>query len=129
MNTPTPTDTSFIGIVTDKIIESRDFYTKHFAYTINHEKTDFICLHSPDGKRSLGFISPSQAESSSILSQPFSGQGIYLTFSVPDADASLEYFRQNGVPISRGIKTESRGERLFMISDPNGVGIYISQHA
>ena len=129
MNPPTTADTTFIGIVTEKLIESRDFYTRHFAYTVNHEKPDFICLHSPDGKRSLGFISPSQDEPSSVLSKTFSGQGIYLTFSVHDADASLEYFKENGVPIFREIKTEPWGERLFMISDPNGIGIYISQVA
>ncbi len=127
-----PQDTGCIGIATEKVTESRDFYIKHFHYRIGRELDNMVLLHSANGHRSLAFFRPMSedrgGESVEGLDKPFSGKGIYLTLAVPDVDEALAYFQKEGIPIARELRTEAWGERLFMIRDPNGVGLFMSEH-
>lgn len=129
---PHPQDTGCIGIATDKIAESRDFYLKHFHYHIGRELESMVLLHSSNGHRSLAFFRP-MSESRGVervegLHEAFSGTGIYLTLGVPNVEEALAYFQREGIPIVRELRTEAWGERLFMIRDPNGIGLYMSEH-
>lgn len=132
MNSGNPQDTGCIGIATEKLEESRDFYTKHFNYRVERELADTIFLRSSNGHRSIAFFRPMSekrgAERVEGLDEPFSGKGIYLTLGVPDVNEALAYFQREGIAIARELRVEAWGERLFMIRDPNGVGIFMSEH-
>ncbi len=62
----------------------------------------------------------------SISSQPFPGVGVYLTFSTDNVVRDLERFQSRGISIETGPIT-TPGETLFMVRDPNGIGIYVSE--
>jgi len=132
MNSAHPQDTGCIGIATEKLTESRDFYIKHFHYRVEREVADTILLRSSNGHRSLAFFRPMSekrgAETVEGLDEPFSGKGIYLTLGVSDVEEALAYFQKEGIPIARELRTEAWGERLFMIRDPNGIGLFMSEH-
>ena len=50
-----------------------------------------------------------------------------LPFLVKDVEMALEVFQEAGVPITRGITVESWGERHFVITDPAGIEVYVSE--
>jgi predicted enzyme related to lactoylglutathione lyase len=119
----TPRANSYIGITTEKFKETADFYIQHFGYSINAEAEGFIVIQSPNQKRTLGFSAPSNDKG---LIGTFSG-GIHLPFLVDDIEAALAGFKRAGVSVTRNIKTENWGEKHFVVTDPAGVELYISE--
>jgi len=49
--------------------------------------------------------------------------GTILAFVTTNLEAEEERLRSEGVPISMPLQTEAWGEKLFMVTDPNGVVI------
>lgn len=119
----TPRANSYIGIVTENFREAAAFYVEHFGYKTNADSAGFVCVQSPNGKRVLGFSAPAPEIG---LGQVFQG-GIHLPFLVDDADAAYAEFQRAGVPITREITIEEWGERHFVITDPAGIELYISE--
>jgi predicted enzyme related to lactoylglutathione lyase len=120
----TPRSNSYIGITTEHFKEAAEFYLKHFDFTINAESDRFMIVQAPNGKRILGFSFPSPEKG---LPEVFGGAGIHLTFLVEDADDALKTFKDAGVSITRGIRIEDWGEKHFVITDPSGIELYISE--
>jgi catechol 2,3-dioxygenase-like lactoylglutathione lyase family enzyme len=123
---PIPADLKFIGVISERLKETRDFYTSFFGYSIQVETDSSLVLVSPTGSKLLGFLCPNRNSAHSIEGQVFSGDGIYLTFGTDDVERDLDLFRSKGVSIETGPIYRS-GEALFMVRDPNGIGIYISE--
>ncbi len=48
---------------------------------------------------------------------------------VDDIDAELTHLRQEGVAITMALREEEWGERLFQVTDPNGVVVQLVQWA
>lgn len=119
----TPIDNSYIGITTPHFREASDFYVRHFGYSHITDAEDFVSVMAPNKKRCLGFSAPDDACSSTPLS------GIHLVFLVDDAATVLAEFQHGGVPISRGIAVGSWGAKHFVVTDPAGVEIFISERA
>ena len=118
-----PRANSYIGITTEKFKETADFYIQYFGYSVNAETESFIVIQSPNQKRTFGFSAPSKDKG---FITTFSG-GIQLPFLVDDIDAALAAFKQAGVSITRNIDIEEWGEKHFVISDPTGLELYISE--
>lgn len=123
---PVPADGKFIGIISDKLAETKAFYLTFFNYTIHIDEPDALILRSPRGIRTLGFMRPGSNQTHSITATAFAGQGVYLTFSTDDVLRDLNIFKAKEIPIETGPVTTS-GETIFMVRDPNGIGIYISE--
>ena len=119
-----PTCNQYIGVTTNHYREAADFYIRHFGFTVNAEGQRHKIVQAPNGKRVIGFAPPSEEKG---LVEPFSGIGIHLAFLVDDAEAAMKDFQQSGVPIKRGLKIEDWGEKHFVIADPAGIEIYISE--
>lgn len=47
--------------------------------------------------------------------------GVITAFTVADLDAEYERLRSEGVSITMPLREEPWGERLFQVTDPNGV--------
>lgn len=118
-----PTDNSYIGITTPHVREASDFYVRHFGYSKIADTEEFTSVMAPNKKRCLGFSAPGGARASTPLS------GIHLVFLVDHAPTSLVEFHQRGVPITRGITVGSWGARHFVITDPAGVELFISERS
>ena len=120
----TPTSNSYIGITTQHFKEAAEFYLRFFDFSINAENDEFMIVQAPTGKRILGFSAPSSEKG---LSRVFGGAGIHLVFLVEDADAAMKTFKEAGVNITRTMRIEDWGEKHFVITDPSGIELYISE--
>ncbi len=113
------------GIITPKLRESRDFYTRYLGFGVTFENEWYVLLHSPDGSSSVAFLLPGQPAQRPIFRPAFGGQGVFMTVEVPDVDAEYHRIKSLGVPIEVELRDEPWGERHFAIVDPNGIGVDI----
>ncbi len=122
---PNPAMKFNAGIITPKVRESKDFYTRYLGFGVTFENEWFVLLHSPGGNSSIAFMLPEQAAQRPIFRPAFGGQGVFLTVEVPDVDAEYRRIRDLGVPIEVELRDEPWGDRHFAIVDPNGIGVDI----
>ncbi len=122
---PNPTMKCNAGIITPKVRESKEFYTRYLGFGVTFENEWFVLLHSPGGNSSIAFMLPEQATQRPIFRPAFGGQGVFITVEVPDVDAEYRRIRGLGVPIEVELRDEPWGDRHFAIVDPNGIGVDI----
>ncbi len=110
------------SIYTEKIDESRKFYTRHLNADIIFDSGWFVHLRLGKGENApeIAFMSP--REETDI---PFNGKG--LTYNIKVNNADNEYTRITGAGIHPLIPIENHpwGDRGFAVLDPNGIVIYI----
>jgi uncharacterized glyoxalase superfamily protein PhnB len=115
-------------IVTDKLIECRDFYTRWFGFQIAFEASWFVYLASgEDRPHGLAFMAsdhPSQPPGP----ETFNGQGMFLTFQVADAALEFKRLQAAGLRMAYPLRDEPWGQRRFGVLDPAGMWVDIVQH-
>ena len=117
------------GIVTDKIAETRAFYTEVLNFGVTFENEFYLLLHTPDEQNEISFLLPNHPSQQPLFHQPFNGQGMYLTIEVDDVDKIYKSLKKKGIEIKIDLRDEPWGDRHFAISDPNGIGIDIVKYA
>lgn len=116
-------EASYPVVVTDKLIECRDFYTRWFGFRVVFEATWFVYVKpSDDSPHGIAFMAPDHP------SQPpgpdaFGGEGILLTFQVHDAASEFERVRTSGLFIDHPLREEPWGQLRFGLKDPAGVWV------
>lgn len=113
------------GIITDKLQETKEFYTKILGFGVSFENEFYVLMHTPDSSAEISFLQPNHPSQQTIFQSPFNGKGVYLTIEVPDVDKVYEQIKGKGIAIEIEIRDESWGDRHFAIVDPNGIGIDI----
>lgn len=113
------------GIVTEKLEETKKFYTQILDFGISFENEFYILMHTPNQQAEISFLQAKHPSQKPIFHPPFNGNGIYLTIEVDDVDAFYSRIRSKGTPIEIELRDEPWGDRHFAIVDPNGVGIDI----
>jgi catechol 2,3-dioxygenase-like lactoylglutathione lyase family enzyme len=111
------------GIVTEKLAETKAFYTNILGFGITFENEFYLLLHTPNHEAEISFLLPNHPSQQSLFHKPFQGQGIYLTIETDDVDNVYNELKQKGVNINIDIRNEPWGDRHFAIQDPNGIGI------
>jgi catechol 2,3-dioxygenase-like lactoylglutathione lyase family enzyme len=115
-------------IVTDKLTECRDFYTRWFGFQIAFEASWFVYLASgEDRPHGLAFMAsdhPSQPPGP----ETFSGHGVFLTFQVADAALEFKRLQAAGLRMAYPLRDEPWGQRRFGVLDPAGLWVDIVQH-
>ncbi|WP_294821958.1 VOC family protein [uncultured Flavobacterium sp.] len=117
------------GIITDKIAESKAFYSDVLGFGVTFENEFYLLMHTPGKEAEISFLLPNHESQQPLFQKPFQGSGMYLTIEVDDVDAVYEKIKGKGVKISIEIRDEPWGDRHFAIQDPNGVGIDIVTYA
>ncbi|WP_198293611.1 VOC family protein [Algoriphagus resistens] len=117
------------GIITDKLAETKEFYTDILHFGVTFENEFYLLLHTPNNEAEISFLLPDHPSQQPIFQQPFQNQGMYLTLEVEDVDAIYREFKQKGVEIKIEIRDEPWGDRHFAVVDPNGVGIDIVSYS
>jgi len=117
------------GIITDKLAECLQFYTEVLGFGIRFQNEWYLLLHTPDGSTELSFLAPALEHQHPLFQKAFSGAGVYLTIEVEDVDALYADMKSKGVPITMEIKDEDWGDRHFILTDPNGIGVDLVQHS
>jgi catechol 2,3-dioxygenase-like lactoylglutathione lyase family enzyme len=109
------------GIVTSKLQELKEFYTKNLGFSVKFENEWFILLVR-DG-RELAFMLPNLEFQNQVFRDEFGGKGLWLTVEVGDIEAEYERIQNLGVPVVVELRQEEWGETHFSVVDPNGIGI------
>ena len=116
------------GIITDKIEETKKFYTEILSFGVTFENDFYLLMHTPNHQAEISFLLPNHPSQHEIFKKPFSGEGMYLTIEVEDVDNLYqEVVAAGGKPIFE-LRDEPWGDRHFAIQDPNGVGIDLVQY-
>jgi catechol 2,3-dioxygenase-like lactoylglutathione lyase family enzyme len=111
------------GIITEKLTESKAFYTEKLGFEITFENEFYLLLHTPNRQAELSFLLPHHPTQQPFFHKPFNGQGMYLTIEVDNVDTIYNDLKIKDVEIKVDLREEPWGDKHFAISDPNGIGI------
>jgi len=113
-----------INICSDKLPESRNFYTKLFDFEVSYDSDWFIHLVSKDKQFELGIID----RTNELVPEDYqkSPEGFYITIVVDSADAIYESALEYNVGIIQAPKDTIYGQRRLLLKDPNGTMIDVS---
>ena len=111
------------GIITEKLQETKEFYTKVLGFGVSFENEFYILMHTPDKSAEISFLQANHPSQKPIFQAPFNGKGVYLTIEVENVDKVYEQIKKKGVAIEIEIRDEAWGDRHFAIVDPNGIGV------
>ncbi|MBL0912944.1 MAG: VOC family protein [Bacteroidia bacterium] len=117
------------GIITEKLAETKAFYTEVLDFGVTFENEFYLLLHTPDKSAELSFLLPEHPSQQALFQPAFTGQGVYLTMETDDVDAFYATLKKKGVAIEIELRDEPWGDRHFAIKDPNGIGIDIVSYA
>lgn len=112
------------NICSDKLAETKNFYTKLFDFDVEYDSDWFIHLISKDKKLELGIID----RSNEIVPEDFRNypQGFYITFVVESADELLTIAESEKFEIVKKPIDTFYGQRRLLLKDPNGTLVDIS---
>ena len=113
------------GIITEKLAESKAFYTQVLQFGVTFENDFYLLLHTPNQEAEISFLLPNHPSQQPLFQKPFTQQGVYLTIEVENVDDYYRSLKEQGVPIAIELREEPWGDRHFAIIDPNGIGIDI----
>ncbi len=113
------------GIITTRLVESKEFYTKVLNFGVTFENDFYLLLHTPNKETEISFLLPNHPTQQPIFQKEYEGQGLYFTIEVEDVDEVYKDIRRKGIEVKIDIRDEPWGDRHFAIEDPNGVGVDI----
>jgi predicted enzyme related to lactoylglutathione lyase len=109
-----------ISLTVDDVAASRDFLTTHFGYREAAADDGFVSLTRGDAaadivllRRGIDVLPTEQRDQRAA--------GLILAFTVTGIAAEQERLRAAGANITMPLREEPWGERLFQVTDPNGV--------
>jgi predicted enzyme related to lactoylglutathione lyase len=119
---------STVSLTVNDVAASQAFLTTHLRYTVQHSADGFASLTRPDAvdivllSRGTEVLPPEQRNQHIT--------GLILAFTLADGlDEEAKRLRDAGVEITMPLREEPWGERLFQITDPNGVIIQFVEWA
>jgi uncharacterized glyoxalase superfamily protein PhnB len=113
------------GIVTSKLSETKEFYTKVLNFGVSFENEFYLLLHTPNQQDEISFLLPNHPTQNQLFKPSFMGKGMYLTIHVENVDQEYDRIKSLGFHIAIEMKNEPWGDRHFAVVDPNGIGLDI----
>jgi predicted enzyme related to lactoylglutathione lyase len=110
---------STISLTVDDVTASRGFFVEHFGYRERAAADGFASLTRDDAidvvllQRGIEVLPPEQRDQRA--------SGLILAFTVNGLEDEEKRLRSEGVDITMPLREEPWGERLFQVTDPNGV--------
>ncbi|MFE0022257.1 VOC family protein [Amycolatopsis sp. NPDC059021] len=117
---------SAVSLTVDDVAASSAFFTRHLGYQEQMAADGFASLGRDDAAMNVIFL----RRGLEILPPGFRDQhaaGTIVALVVDDLDAELARLTAEGVEITLPLREEEWGERLFQITDPNGVVVELVQ--
>lgn len=107
-------------LMTDKIRESKEFYTRFFDFSITFEAEWYVSMVNSNNGSELALIDFRHETVPEVYRKPV--QGLIVNIEVDDVDSIYQKIViENRVPVHLDIRDEAFGQRHFIISDPNNV--------
>ena len=113
------------GFVTNKLKETKEFYTSVLNFGITFENEFYLLMHTPDHSAELSFLLPNHPSQSELFHTAYQGKGAYITIEVKDVNKVYEEMKAKNIEIALELKSEVWGDSHFAIIDPNGIPIDI----
>ncbi|MFI9837899.1 VOC family protein [Nonomuraea sp. NPDC051941] len=119
---------STVSLTIDDIAASQAFFTTHLGYSVQAAADGFVSLTRTDAvdivllARGIQVLPPEQRD------QHAAGLILALTLATGLQDQEKR-LRDAGVEITMPLREEPWGERLFQVTDPNGVIIQFVEWA
>ena len=113
------------GIITEKIKESKEFYTNVLDFKVAFENEFYLLMQTPSNSAEISFLLPNHPSQEPIFQKVSAGVGTYLTIEVENVEDYYSMIKEKDVEIVIDIRSEAWGDRHFAIVDPNGIGIDI----
>ena len=111
---------SAVSLNVDDVPASSAFFCEHLGYREQMAADGFASLAHDDATMNVVFL----RRGIDLLPAGFRDErasGVIVALVVDDLDAELARLTDAGVPITMPLREEEWGERLFQITDPNGV--------
>lgn len=109
-----------ISLTVDDVAASREFFTAHLGYEETAAADGFASLTREDAaadivllRRGIEILPAEQRDQRA--------SGLILAFTLTGIEDEEKRLRAEGVAITMPLREEPWGERLFQITDPNGV--------
>jgi len=111
---------AFINICSEKLPETRDFYTSIFGFVVDYDSDWFVHLKAAGSNSlELGIMKGShELVPEAYRSSP---RGVIFSIIVDDADAVCALAKQRGVKVVEEPKDLFYGQRRTLLEDPNGM--------
>ncbi|GIZ16515.1 VOC family protein [Capnocytophaga catalasegens] len=113
------------GIITEKLAETKAFYTEVLGFGVTFENDFYLLLHTPNHEAEISFLLPNHPSQQPIFQPSFQNQGVYITIKVENVDAVYNELKNRNIPIEFDLRNEPWGDRHFAIKDPNNIGVDI----
>ena len=113
---------SAVSLNVDDVAASSKFLATHFGFREQMAAEGFASLGRDDSPMNVVFLQ----RGIKVLPEGFRDErasGVIVAFVVKDLAAEEARLRQEGVAITMPLREEPWGERLFQVTDPNGVVI------
>lgn len=116
--------TTTLSLTVADVDASREFFCTHLGYRATMAADGFASLTRDDAaadivllRRGTEVLPPEQRDQQA--------GGLILALTVIDLDAEERRLREAGAPITMPLREEPWGERLFQLTDPNGVVVQL----
>jgi len=117
---------SAVSLNVADVSASSAFFSTHLGFTEQMAADGFASLTRADAAMDVVLL----RRGLEVLPEGFREQhaaGVILALVIDDIDAELTRLRQEGVAITMALREEEWGERLFQVTDPNGVVVQLVQ--
>ncbi|WP_328876855.1 VOC family protein [Streptomyces sp. NBC_00299] len=111
---------STVSLTVDDVAASQRFFTAHLGYVEQAAADGFASLSRDDAAMDIVLL----ARGTEVLPADQRDQhasGLILAFTGTGIDLEEKRLRTEGVEITMPLREEPWGERLFQVTDPNGV--------
>ncbi|GGQ35050.1 VOC family protein [Streptosporangium pseudovulgare] len=110
---------SAVSLNVDDVTASSNFFTAHLGFHETVTARGFVTLARPDSADIVLVTRGSRQLPGRIREQR--PAGVMVSFTITDVAAEHERLRREGAPVATPLREEPWGERLFQLTDPNGI--------
>ncbi|MEV6175888.1 VOC family protein [Streptomyces sp. NPDC052015] len=108
-----------VSLTVDDVPASATFLTRHFGFQEAMAAEGFASLVREDAANVIFLQRGIEVLPDGLRDQH--AAGVIIAFTVDDLEAEYERLQDEGVSITLPLREEPWGERLFQVTDPNGV--------
>lgn len=111
---------STVSLTVDDVAASQRFFTAHLGYAEQAAADGFASLARDDAAMDVVLL----ARGTEVLpadQRDRHAAGLILAFTATGIESEEKRLRAEGVEITMPLREEPWGERLFQVTDPNGV--------
>ncbi|MEU4356180.1 VOC family protein [Streptomyces virginiae] len=119
---------STVSLTVSDVHASRDFFVTHLGYEVAMADDGFCSLTRKDAGVDLVLLRKG-TEVLPAEQRDREAGGLILAFTVTDLHAEETRLRAADAPITMPLREEPWGERLFQMTDPNGVVVQLVEWA